>query len=71
MTVQARTGMGFWQGGQTARALQVKNSKEFHAPFSRKSHRLAMQRRRIVPLQRGYRRGLPADTLQAVLFDAK
>ena len=43
MDVKARKRVGCRQGGQTARALQVKYSKDVHAPFSRKSLMLAMQ----------------------------
>lgn len=43
MAMQARTGMGFGQGGQTTRALQMKDAEEVHAAFSRKFPTLAMQ----------------------------
>jgi hypothetical protein len=35
--------MGLWQRGQPPRALQVKDAKDVHTAFSRKSRMLAMQ----------------------------
>src|SRR3569623_1937947 len=44
MAVQARAGMGFRQGRQAARTLQVEDAEDVHVGLSRMSAALAMRR---------------------------